>query len=1155
MNHRIGQGLKGLVPGLLLALLLLASTTSVHAVNPPVHIGQYAHTSWTNRDGYSLGAVFSMAQTPDGYLWLAAESGLVRFDGLKFTVWQPPAGTRLPAKPYALLASRDGSLWIGTFAGLARWDGVKLTQIQQMGGGFVTSLLEDRDGAIWAGVISSKGELCEVRGDRAQCHRLDGAFGTFVWSLAEDRDGVLWATADTGLWRWKPGQPKQYEAPGRLGDLVTAADGQLLIGVRAGGLHQFVGDRIESYTIRSAAGSGERIPDQVVKSNKLLREREGNIWIGTDGLGLLRVENGKADAYSSATGLSGDIACSLFEDREGNIWFASEKGLDRFRRLSVPTLRIKKGPSSEITRSVLASTDGSIWVAASEGLTRWKDGRMEYFRGNKGLPDIGGQSLYQDSRGRIWVSTYSGLAYFERERFFTVEGQPGNDVSSIAGDEAGNLWFSGPVQLARFKDTRLVEGFPWRNFGLDFRAISVADRGGVWLGFWVDGGVMYFKDGKVREKYTAENGLGAGHVSGLRLDEAGVLWVATEKGGLSRIEDGRIRSLTTANGLPCNAIHWSVEDGRRALWMYTACGLVRITREDLEAWIADPGFRVDARRWGPADGVPVRGTSPAYSNPPVAKAADGKLWFVAGEGVQVVDPDHMPFNTIPPPVYIEQVIADRHPYAVADGLRLPPLVRDVTIEFTALSLIDSQSVQFRYRLEGHDREWQEAGDRRQVFYTNLKPGKFRFLVNAANNNGVWNEEGAQLEFSIAPAYYQTYWFRLACALLLLGLIWGGLQLRLRRLRLEEKRLRDVIEGIPTMAFSVHANGEPDLVNPRWLEYAGLPANTKDRRGWESAIHPDDVAAHLEKWRAALANGTPFENEARHRSAKGEYRWFLVRAVPLRDKQGRITKWYGTLTDVEERKRAEEERERLRRLETQLAHTNRLSMLGELTASLAHEVNQPIGAAIASAGAGLRWLDREQPALPQIREAFVRIKDDGQRAADIIAGLKAFYRKESSPQRVLLDVNEVVREMLVLLRQEADRHSVVMQTVLAPDLPAVRADRVQLQQVLMNLMVNGIEAMREAGGKLVIRTEPIEKGLRVSVSDTGVGIPADQLENIFSAFVTTKASGTGMGLAISRTIIESHEGRLWAEATPGPGATFRFTLPAAGGSAEAQQQSH
>ena len=355
-----------------------------------------------------------------------------------------------------------------------------------------------------------------------------------------------------------------------------------------------------------------------------------------------------------------------------------------------------------------------------------------------------------------------------------------------------------------------------------------------------------------------------------------------------------------------------------------------------------------------------------------------------------------------------------------------------------------------------------------------------------------------------------------------------------------------------MAFSVHPNGSLDLVNQRWLDYTGLSATAlADERGWKSAIHPDDVEPHLNKWRTAFASGEPFENEARHRSATGEYRWFLVRAVPLRDKQGKIAKWYGVLTDIEERKRAEDERERLRRFEAELAHTNRLSMLGELTVSLAHEINQPITAAITSAGACLRWLDREQPELQRARDAIMLTMDDGKRAADIITRLKAFYKKEGSPQRELLDVNDVVGEMLVLLRREADRHSITMRTELAADLPLVRADRVQLQQVLMNLMVNGIEAMGEAGGELLIETGTSKGELVVSVSDTGVGLPADKLDQLFSAFFTTKAAGTGMGLAISRTIVESHEGKLWAESNSGRGATFRFTLPAASDVASAR----
>jgi PAS domain S-box-containing protein len=1124
--------------------MLLVVPPVVHAVKPSHQLGQYAHTSWTSRDEYPLGAVFAMAQTPDGYLWLASQKGVARFDGERFTLWKPPEGQRLPNFPSNIIASRDGTLWIGTWTGLASWDGTRLTTYPELEQMAVFSLFEDRDGTVWYGAAAQdRGLLCEVRrGQRPTCHGDDHRFGPAVWSLAEDSSGALWVGSDAGLWRWKPGPPQRFETHDRVSDLSASAD-ELLVGIRGGGLRRLSGGKLEPYPIRTTDDRAELIPDSVINSNKLLRDREGGIWIGTDGLGVHHVTGGKAESFSTDTGLSGDISGCLFEDREGNIWYASEKGLDRFRKLSVSTLWIKHGPKSEITQSVLAAADGSMWVAASQGFTRWRDGRFRYYLKEPGLPGPDGQALYQDPRGRIWLSTPNGLAYFADERFFPVKGQPGYDCASITGDTVGDLWCAGGNELVRFEADQPAEDIRWATFGSHERAVIVADRGGVWVGLW-DGGLHFLKDGEVRATYTPAEGLGAGFIAHLRIDRDEVLWAATA-GGLSRIKDGRVQTLSEKSGLPCDTIHWSIEDDSRTLWMYTVCGLVRVTREDLDAWIANPSRSVGTRRWGVVDGVPARTSFARGYSPPVAKAPDGKIWFVVGEGIQVIDPNHIPFNSVPPPVFIEQIVADHKPYTVADGVRLPALTRDVTIDFTAPSLTDTQGVQFRYLLEGQDTEWQEAGNRRQAFYTNLGPGTFRFLVKASNNNGVWNETGVQLQFSIAPAYYQTLWFRLACAALLVTLTLVGVAIHARRMRREEKRLRNVIEGLPTLAFSVHPDGSLDLVNQRWLDYFGDLPGARRLTDWGSALHPADAATHVRKWQEALASGEPFENEARHRNSAGEYRWFLVRAVPLRDADGKILRWNGTLTDIEERKRAEDERERLRRLEAQIAHTNRLSMLGELTASIAHEINQPIGASIASAGAGLRWLDREQPAVQQARDAFVRIENDGKRAADIITGLRAFYKKDGSLQRASIDVNEVIREMLVLLRGEADGRGVTMRTVLAADLPAVRANRVQLQQVLMNLMVNGIEAMKDTGGELLVRTEAAGGQLEVSVSDTGVGIPPEQLDQVFHAFVTTKSSGTGLGLAISRTIIESHGGKLWAEARSGGGATFCFVLPQAG----------
>jgi len=380
----------------------------------------------------------------------------------------------------------------------------------------------------------------------------------------------------------------------------------------------------------------------------------------------------------------------------------------------------------------------------------------------------------------------------------------------------------------------------------------------------------------------------------------------------------------------------------------------------------------------------------------------------------------------------------------------------------------------------------------------------------------------------------------------LGQVFNDTARRLRdlyaTLQSSEDRLRLVIDTIPTFAWTALPDGSEDFVNRHWHEYSGLSAKESVGSGWEAAVHPADLKRHLEKWRASLASGEPFENEERYRrAADGQYRWFLARAVPLRDQRGKILEWYGISTDIEDRKRAEEERERLR---ADLAHVNRVSMLGELAASVSHELKQPIAAAMTNAKTCLRWLKREQPDVDEAIEATSRIVKDGSRATEIIERLRSLYKKDL-PQRELVEVGETIREMVELLRAEANQYAVSIRTDLVAALPKITADRVQLQQVFMNLILNAIEAMKETGGVLTVKTQLGKDGqLLISVSDTGVGLPKEKAEQIFDAFFTTKPQGSGMGLSISRSIIESHGGRLWATANNGRGATFHLTLPTA-----------
>jgi len=378
----------------------------------------------------------------------------------------------------------------------------------------------------------------------------------------------------------------------------------------------------------------------------------------------------------------------------------------------------------------------------------------------------------------------------------------------------------------------------------------------------------------------------------------------------------------------------------------------------------------------------------------------------------------------------------------------------------------------------------------------------------------------------------------------LGRVFNDTACRLRdlyaTLQSSEDRLRLVIDTIPAYAWSARPDGSVDFINQRFLEFTGRSKEDIQGWGWACLVHPDDLTGYVGGWQAAVATGEPMESEVRVRRMDEDYRWLLIRNVPLRDERGNIVNWYGTAIDIEERRRAEAA---LRQAQADLARVNRMSTLGELTASLAHEVNQPIAAALTNANTCLRWLTRDHPDLEEARAAASRIVKDQRRAAEIISRIRLLFKK-STPEWEVVDVNESIREMIVLLRSEATRYNITVRTELAADLPRIMGDRVQLQQVLMNLIVNSIDAMKEVDGtrELAIRSQQDDDGqLIVSVCDTGVGLPPQQADQIFNAFFTTKPHGTGMGLRISRSIIESHGGRLWAADNSPRGASFYFSL--------------
>ncbi|MBV8436734.1 MAG: hypothetical protein JOY95_04405, partial [Silvibacterium sp.] len=666
---------------MIVAGILLACCACASALDPSLDVSQYAHTSWKMRDGFTKGAIWPIAQTPDGYLWLGTMFGLLRFDGVRAVPWHPPGGQQLPSDwTYSLLVARDRTLWIGTRKGLASWKDGRLTQYPELAGDSVFSLVEDHEGTVWtvAAVFATspaKSRLCAIQSSRIECYGENEPFHKGLEWVYEDSRGNLWAGGHDGVWRWKPGPPQHYDvfnAPNGVSVAVEGDNGALVLAQHEG-LAQLVNGKPEKYTLPGI--------DFQFTPQRLFRSSDGSLWIGTADRGLIHVHQGRADWFAQTDGLSGNDVMNIFEDREGNVWVSTANGLDRFREYAVPTVSSRQGVDG-ITWSVLAARDESVWLGSPVGVTRLKDGQVTIYSwphpeerasaelipgpakngarivSTSGLPDRV-QSLFEDDAGTIWATTSKGVVRWDGSRFVPLNGVPGGEVYSIAEDLARNVWMSSRDNgLFRVPRNGQIEQIPWSRLGhADYALAMAADpvKGGMWFGF-PRGGIAYFNDGLIRASYTSSDGLGKGLVKELRFGTRGALWVATE-GGLSRFRDGHITTLTSRNGLPCDTVHWSVEDNVHSVWLYMPCGLVRIARSELDAWVSDPKHTVQTTLYDISDGVSL---FPAVGGwgPRVSKSPNGKIWFPGPDGASFIDPQHLPFNKLPPPVHIEQITAD-----------------------------------------------------------------------------------------------------------------------------------------------------------------------------------------------------------------------------------------------------------------------------------------------------------------------------------------------------------------------------------------------------------------------------------------------------------------------------------------------------------------
>jgi diguanylate cyclase (GGDEF)-like protein len=745
----------------LLSSVVLLNSAPANALDPRKAITQYSHQVWQAREGLPQNSIHAMIQTRDGYLWLGTQEGLVRFDGVQFAVFDRSNTPWMRSNHVqALLEDRDGALWVGTNGGgVARWKGeayLTATAREGLGGDQVNCLFEDSHGAVW---IGATGGLSRYEKGRFTSEGIPAVLRhREVRALGEDRYGGLWVgTAEGELMRrheehWTT---ENIAGLGKSPIRVLALDREenLWIGTEGGGLASWRDGAVALYSVSSGL-SGSKILS-------ILEDREGSLWIGTDGAGLSRLADGKWTSYSMAQGLSNGFVVSLCEDREGSLWVGTHGGgLNRLSDGSFTQFASPEGFSYDDISTFLETGDGSLWIGTwGGGLNQLKEGRVTAYSSKDGLSYDEVSSLAEDPDGGIWVGTWGGgLNRLVGKRFQTVarDGLRGQKVTCLRTDRSGALWVgtlgAGASRLAEGRWTAFTtkQGLPSDNV----RSIVEAPDGALWIG--TDGGLARYSGGVFR-RYGVGDGLVNDAIYSQLIDRDGALWVSTLGGGLHRFQNGHFAAFTTQQGLFDSVIFQILDDDSGHLWMSSNRGVYRVAKSDLDAVARHAARTIPWRLFGTADGMESSECN-GGNQPAGIRTRDGRLWFATLKGAVAVDPDRISTNTVPPPVQLEEVIIDKRRLDPGREVRVPPGPGTVEFHYAGLSFLAPQRVRFRYRLEGFDKEWVDAGTRRAAYYTNTPPGRYRFHVIACNNDGVWNETGASFAFTLAPHIYQTRWF-------------------------------------------------------------------------------------------------------------------------------------------------------------------------------------------------------------------------------------------------------------------------------------------------------------------------------------------------------------------------------------------------------------
>jgi ligand-binding sensor domain-containing protein len=779
-----------------IAIVLLGLLPAIAGAAPDLQ--PYRIDPWQVADGLPQSSVLTIVQTHDGYLWMGTAGGLVRFDGVDFKVFTPNNAPGLPSnRILSLFEDQAGTLWIGTIEGyLVRYthdrfevcspaDWVKLS-------GYIQGFAESGDGRLW--LINPDKNLMRFSADRAHPDPAAGQLlQTNVGSITQDGGGRIWSASDTAVGVWNG------DKFSKVLDLVPSTEFSptILAGSRGGGCWVAANGRLRKFLANRCVADYGPYPWSKGAVVCALEDNAGQVWVGTYGSGVYCYDtNGAARSFSTAAGLPGDFIRSLCEDHEGNIWVGTDgSGMARIKPVVFRSFGRQQGLSGDCVMSVCEGRDGDMWIGLiADGVDRLKDGKVRHYDTANGLPNNFINAVLYDRSQTLWAGTWGGgLCCMEGGQFVSKDVPDRNTVvCAMLEDSRGGLWIGG--QRSKPEIVHLVNGHSEvvplnsRLAGTDIRALAEGKDGSIWVGTQGDG-LYRLNDGR-QTHFGRGDGLSNEAIRSLYVDAGGVLWIATFGGGLDRFKDGKFASFTTKNGLPNDSLGYIVDDAAGNLWCGSLGGIFRVAKDELDRFARGETQWIQCLLYTTSDGLPSiecnGGTLPSG-----CKTRDQQLWFPTVRGIAVVDPGKIPVNRLPPPVVIEQVVVEgRERRIISDvmgfanpdqrsmPLRIPPGVQRLEFHYAGLSFTEPKKVRFKYKLEGLDEDWVEAGTRRTAYYTYLRPANYRFRVQACNNDGIWNEQGVSLPLILLPHFWQTWWFKALCACAVILVFVGIYELRL-----------------------------------------------------------------------------------------------------------------------------------------------------------------------------------------------------------------------------------------------------------------------------------------------------------------------------------------------------------------------------------------